>query len=216
MNEILTILEKVVLELNKVGARYALAGGLAANIYRPFPRVTMDIDFAFLTKDEPGRTAHEILENLGYEANALRQAQLDGGPLFAIKNKSTPFTVVVGRRPGKEDELGVDFLLPNMPWVPEAIDRAQTNLRDVGLKNPIPVITVEDLLIAKLIAYQNRNTRAKDHQDLKVILEAKHPIDNEYFIKKLSECSVIIPADLQQHFDYTVLRAARKHKRPKR
>lgn len=80
MTSLIKLLDQAALELDNIGALYAVAGGLAANIYRASPRATLDVDFAILTETEAGKTAHKIISNLGFHATALRKAQLDGGP----------------------------------------------------------------------------------------------------------------------------------------
>ena len=126
----------------------------------------------------------EVLQSLGFSAGEVTQAQLQGGPLFAIKNRSTPIQIVVGRLKDHPNDLGVDFLVPEMPWVKEAVTRAQTNLMEIGLPYTVPILTPEDLIISKLFAYRDKKTRYKNLDDLRELLPAKESLDIEIFIRK--------------------------------
>lgn len=207
----LELLTGTVESLQREGVLFAVAGGVAANTYRSNFRITGDIDFAILTDSNQAEpTARAIIEKFGFEATSLREAQLAGGPLFAIRNQSTPYHVVVGRIPDGPNEVGLDILLPQIPWVPEAVRRAQKNLVEVLGSSPLPVLTVEDVIISKLIAYNNRPTRGKDLEDLGEIISPNRSLDNAYLAKQVKAYGLKVPDRIYQNLHFTVQRAARK------
>lgn len=101
--------------------------------------------------------------------------------------------------------------MPSIPWVPDAVKRAQNNLRDLGTKRPLPVLTLEDVLISKLLAFQNRATRLKDLADLTSIIETTPSMDNKYLAEKVRALSLTIPKAIEPFIHYSVSRAARAH-----
>ncbi len=148
-----TLFKSAVEELNSNGISFAVAGGFAADLYRHEPRLTMDIDLAVQVTGQAAKTATGIVEAIGLQAGVIRSADLAGGPMFAIKNKSTRPCIIVGRNPDQSKLEGVDLLLPEMPWVEQAVDRAQDNLIDFGF-GAVPTLTLEDVIISKLYALQ--------------------------------------------------------------
>ena len=91
----------------------------------------------------------------------------------------------------------MDFLLPIMSWVPNAVRRAQTNLLNLGF-GAIPVITVEDLIIAKLVALFGRSSREKDMDDLEVIFEYQRNIDFQYLSSQMKLLGISVPVNAEK------------------
>lgn len=168
--ELIVLLSKSIAELEPRGFRFALAGGLVANLYRRTERATVDVDIAVYTEVGALELAKEVVLALGLTPAEVTRAEFEGGPLFAIKSRSAPVRIVVGRIPGATIAKGVDLILPEMSWVSEAIEGARGNLMDVGLGKPIPVLTREDFIISKLFSSRDKNKRHKDLDDLKDIL----------------------------------------------
>src|SRR5688572_30628589 len=113
--ELSELFRKAVQELRARNIKFALAGGLIASVYRSQARTTTDIDL-LIAVESADTVAKEIIESFGLQAFVARQAQLEGGPLFAIKKNSTPICIVVGRNPNDQNDAGLDFILPAMPW----------------------------------------------------------------------------------------------------
>jgi hypothetical protein len=170
-----------------------LCGGLAASLYRDQPRLTNDIDFIVASVDNVESRVVKIIEDFGLSPHPLCKADLDGGPLFAIKRKSTPVQVVVGRLPGDARAIGLDFLLSNIDWVPSAVERGQSNLVNF-LNHAVPTITVEDLILAKLSAQQA--AREKDIDDLKSIFKSGHELELDYLVAQMKRLSLSVPDSL--------------------
>ena len=183
------LFQQTVAELRRRRVTFAVAGGFAASLYRREPRVTMDVDLAIAT-DNALEIATAVIETVGLTAAIAREADLAGGPLFAIRRRRTQPCMVVGRRPGAPLEEGVDLLLPAIPWVESALQRAQANKVDFGF-GPVPVLTIEDMILSKL--YVLRRLRAKDLDDLQSIFEAGREIDRAYLDGHVRRLGIVIP-----------------------
>ena len=190
-------LKEVVGLLEQSGTRYALAGGLAASCYRTEERTTKDIDIIIFTEGSLEDTAAELLTKLNLTPGYARQADLKGGPLFAIKNKSTPVYIVVGRNAKDSSIIGVDFILPTMPWATDALERAQQHRINMGF-GELPIITVEDVIIAKLFSVGDKSDRFKDLDDLQSIFRAHHKFDYNYLNGQMLKFELALPEVLEK------------------
>ena len=179
-------------ELRSRGIVFAVAGGLAADLYRDEPRLTMDVDVGILA--ETAETAVAVIESLGLQAGIVREADLAGGPMFATRRRSTKPCVVVGRPADEPSAPGVDLLLPAIPWARDAIERAQANAVDFGF-GLVPTLTLEDVVIAKLYALRATPIRAKDLDDLQAIFRGGHEFDMPYLAGQLRRFRVTLPRD---------------------
>ncbi len=181
-------------ELDKRQVPYAVAGGMAASLYRLEPRLTMDVDLVILTESKSVETAVNVLETIGLDAGIARKADLAGGPLFAIRRRNTAPCMVVGRAADKSHAEGVDILLPVIPWARDAVLRAQDNRVDFGF-GPVPAITLEDMILAKLYALTAGIPRPKDMDDLLSIYEANgDEIDTAYLAGQMRRFALAVPA----------------------
>lgn len=93
----------------------------------------------------------------------------------------------------------VGILLPELPWLVSAVDRAQHNKIDLGF-GKIPVITPEDLIISKSYALENSPDRFQDLDDLKQILENREDLDFDYLREAMSEIGVEIPKPVKKYY----------------
>ena len=202
-------LEKVVCELNSRNVTYAIAGGIAANVYRQEIRGTQDIDIAIIAENEE-QIGREVIESLNLKAGTATKADLDGGPIF--KKKQSPTILLVGRDPSNEDGIGVDILLSTIPWAKEAIKRAQDNKFDYGFGS-VPTLTIEDLLVAKLYAISKKSTRYKDLDDIQSIVQTEPKIDAAYLSARLKEYKLFFSREFHQYLDPAVGRISRKIER---
>src|SRR5262249_49160033 len=87
--------------------------------------------------------------------------------------------LIVGREDHEGTYIGIDFLLPVLPWVEAAIHNAQSNRLDYGFAL-MPTVTPEDLIIAKLFAIQGDPNRPYDQDDVKSILRNQKNLNIEY------------------------------------
>ncbi|MBI5300447.1 MAG: nucleotidyl transferase AbiEii/AbiGii toxin family protein [Deltaproteobacteria bacterium] len=190
--------KEVVKTLQASNADYALAGGLVASVYRKDERTTNDLDFLIFSGKKTQEMASSIIRQFGLEPHVIRKADLEGGPMFAIKRGNTPPYIVAGRAKKDEKKIGLDFILPNMPWFEESIKRAKFNEIDFGF-GPVACLTKEDLIIAKLYSLQNDQSRFNDLDDLKSILQAGHDIDIPYICGQMQKLELSVP-DLIKDF----------------
>lgn len=174
------------------GVLFAVAGGFAADLYRSEHRLTQDVDLCIAVPEDPEGMASGVLMSLGLKPGIAREADLAGGPLFAIRRKNTRPCMVIGRPEGMARGPGVDILLPAMPWVPRAVTRAQHNLVDFGF-GPVPVITREDVIVAKLAAMKGTPSRFKDLDDLVSIFGTNPDLDIKYLAGRMHELEVVVP-----------------------
>lgn len=188
---------RAVTELLRAGnARHALAGGLVASLYRQNPRMTADVDFLFFSGRQSEADAKKILHALGLEISEVRKAQLEGGPLHAIRNKSSPVLLIAGRPLEPAAKVGVDFLLSGFPWFEKALERAEKNLINFGF-GKIPCLTVEDILLSKFYAVSNRADRFQDFDDIKDIFQANPKPDLNYLSSRMREMRIKLPSALK-------------------
>ena len=187
-----SLFKAAVREFEKRDIPFAVAGGFAADLYRQDPRLTMGVDFVILVEKKAAATASEIIEALGLNSGVVRMADLAGGSMFAIKRKTTQPCMVVGRKKGEETGGGVDLLLPEIPWVEQAVHRAQDNTVDFGF-GAVPTMTVEDIIIAKLYALQATDLRGKDIDDLQSICASEMELNIAYLAGQISRLELTIP-----------------------
>ena len=183
--------EEVVSELKSRGCRFAVAGGLAATLYRSEIRATNDADLLILAPAGSDEVAREILESMGFGVAAAKLHDLRRLP--RMNKKSEPPVILVGRESQDSDAPGVDFILPDMPWFTNALENAEKQLVDFGF-GPIPTLTVEDLIIAKVSA-----ARPKDIDDLLSIFGHKNEIDLAYLTGEFSRLGLKLPRDVRAH-----------------
>ena len=195
-------------ELRARDVLFAVAGGFAADLYRHETRLTMDVDLGILTETDAVATATSIIESLGLEAGIVREADLAGGPMSAIRQRRPAPSVVVGRPAGEPSAPGVDILLPALAWTPEAIRRAQANDIDFGF-GPVPTLTLEDVFVAKMFALRAAPVRAKDPDDLQSICQAQHEIDMPYLAGQLRRFRIRVPRDAAPFLPDWIVKLAR-------
>lgn len=197
MKDLIQFFSDVVAKLEQKKIRYALAGGLIASVYRETERMTGDLDFLMFAKTGYQRQAETLIKSFGLHPTVIRKADLEGGPLFAIKSNRTEVMMVCGRDKSKKNPIGLDFILPSMPWFESALQRAELNRIDFGLSQKIPSLTVEDVIVSKLFALKNRPQRFSDLDDLQSIFAAKHDLDLPYILDVMMKLELMIPKELK-------------------
>jgi hypothetical protein len=114
------------------------------------------------------------------------------------KEKTRQPICMVTSRPAPNETKGIiDILLPELPWLPHAVERAQYNKIDLGFR-VVPVITPEDLVIAKCYALRNAPDRFQDLDDLKEIFGHVKDLDLSYLKHTLQRLKLKIPTPLIQ------------------
>jgi len=161
----LKILKDAVLVFEKLGCTYCLIGGHAASLYRTQPRLTRDVDFALMA--EPASKSRHLAETVITEMGLSPMLGfIPAGP----KEPRRKAICMVTSSPSLGESKGlIDILLPDLPWLAQAVKRAQSNKIDLSFKF-VPVITPEDLILAKCYALRNAPDRFQDLDDLKEFL----------------------------------------------
>ena len=198
--------------LDGYGASFAVAGGVAASIYRDTPRLTKDIDLALdLGQQEATRKAAvSIVEGLGLRAAAVRRIELAGAP--SMNKRRSPIAIVVGRKPGERLGLGMDILLPSMPWVRQAVRRGQDNCLDYGFAD-IPTICPEDVIIAKAAALLDKPGRYSDMDDINAIFQSDCDLDIVYLVESFENLRLALPVTLERFAPRALQRASKRRRR---
>jgi hypothetical protein len=189
----LQALKRTVAALSELPCRFCLVGGHAASLYRSQERFTKDVDFA-LVADAKGKSraiASQAIEKLGMKPIAGFMALGDA-------ERSQRALCMVSSEPAASELTGlVDILLPEVPWVLDAVGRAQDNLIDLGFAK-VPVITAEDLILAKCYAVRNSPDRFQDLDDLKQLFKDVRDLDTDYLRRRLYELKLTIPEQIKQ------------------
>lgn len=142
--------------LDGLSIRWALAGGLAANRYRRSPRHTDDVDL--------------LLANTGPGLDMLESTLTDAG--WSVQRADPRGELLRARH----SQLGpVDLLIAGTPYQQEALHRAVVDVEMVPGAGEVPVLTVEDVIVHKLIA-----GRYRDLADIEEILETKPSLEEPY------------------------------------
>ena len=140
--------------LQHLGIAWVLIGAHAANRYRNSARFTQDIDLLLANTGENLTQLRVALEQAGWR---VRQADSDG-ELLRLQHPA----------------LGsADLLVAGTDYQQVAIQRARHELVDATMH--VPVLTVEDVLLHKLIA-----GRYQDLADIEAILATRPVLDRAY------------------------------------
>jgi len=122
--------------LSEAGVEFAVIGGCARNAYAP-PRATRDVDVSVLADASAFARVVDALASRGFRvATEVRDDDADAVPDLAL------FVDGTGGR--------IDVLVAKTPFETVALSRKRTGIDLGGV--PLPLVTVEDLLIYKLIA----------------------------------------------------------------
>jgi len=189
----LQALKKTVAALSGLPCRFCLIGGHAASLYRTQERFTRDVDFALVagSDDQSREVAEQAIAKLGMKPIA-------GFIALAGKESARSALCMVTSEPSPLELAGlVDILLPQLPWVTEAVERAQDNLIDLGFAR-VPVITPEDLILAKCYAFTNAPDRFQDLDDLKRLFQDVSDLDTDYLRRRLFELGLTIPSEVKK------------------
>jgi hypothetical protein len=163
---LLRLLVEVAAELNRLGARWAVVGGLAVSA-RSRPRFTQDVDLAVAVADD--REAERVLAEMvrsGFEAETILE-HAPSGKISAVRLRP---------REVGGPELFVDLLFYSC-----AIENEIVALADpVSLAPELSVrVAQRGHLIAMKLLSRDRERRPLDDDDLRVLIEASTAADLE-------------------------------------
>lgn len=189
----LQALKKTVAALQESQCSFCLVGGHAASLYRSRERFTGDVDFALV-----GKVASRSRAIAEASVKALGLKPVIGVIPLGKGEKARKAACMVTSQPEEGEVAGlVDILLPELPWVPAAVARAQHNIIDLGFAH-VPVITPEDLIVAKCFAVRNAPDRFQDLDDLKELLTHVKDLDIDYTRRTLQIHGLAIPEPVQK------------------
>lgn len=188
----LELLKMIVAQLENKKIDYILCGGIAASLYRDKPRFTNDVDIAIFHNnyEESKVIAKQIVESVGAKASLGWIPQLKERDIETM-------ALVIGQFDSENYEATVDLILPNLPWVEKAIRNGKNHIVDYGFAK-IPVITVEDLIIAKIFALNIEPSRFQDLDDLKSIFLSSVVLDSTYIREAMYVYSIEVPKVLEK------------------
>lgn len=164
MTRLVEALVRVVTDLNELGVRWALVGGLAVSA-RAEPRTTNDIDLAISVDGD--RQAEKIVFSLrarGYRILAEFEQEATGR--LATVRLSIPSE----EESEAEEGTGIDLLFASSGVEPEIVAAADVLEILPGIE--MPVATTAHLLAAKVLA-----ARPKDIADVMTLLSAADGAD---------------------------------------
>lgn len=150
--------------LDSLGLQYAVIGGVAV-IMRGYLRATADVDAVALDLDD---RLEELAANLGQFGLHLRDSNLGQTRLRRV--------VLIEAAGG----TGIDLAMGVIPFEVNLTNRAQA--MDVGTGQEVPIASVEDLLVMKLIALRDR-----DKDDVMRLMELYPDIDREAILATVTE-----------------------------
>lgn len=154
-------LQKSTRVLEELSIRYAAIGGVARNAWGT-ARATTDIDFDLVVDPPQLEQALSRFHAAGFLADQVH------GP--ADRSDALPDSIFL--RTGTPDGVRIDLLLAKTPFQVQAVERA-VELAVFG--EPCRVITAEDLVIYKLVAFRPRDRL--DIEDVLDVQRRKRPID---------------------------------------
>lgn len=189
----LKILKQAVKVFEELRCKYCLVGGHAASLYRSQARLTRDVDFAIMATPPSAsrKLAEQVIVSMGLEP-------IPGFIPHGSKEKNRKTVCMVMSTPAKHETKGlIDILLPELPWLAQAVERAQYNRIDLGFA-AVPVITPEDLILAKCYAVNNSPDRFQDLDDLKEIFENVSDLDIDYLDQNLTALTLSIPEPVRK------------------
>ena len=150
--------------LQHMGIAWVLIGAHAANRYRGSARFTRDVDLLLANAGSSLDELRDALERAGWR---VQQADING-ELLRLQHA----------------ELGpADLLVAGTDYQQLAIQRARHELVDGAVH--VPVLTIEDVLLHKLIA-----GRYQDLADIEAILATRPVLDRAYLSEWLAYWSL--------------------------
>ncbi len=173
------LITKLGRELDNIGVGYIIIGGQAVLIHGE-PRLTKDIDITIGINPKEKKKIINLTEKL--KLNIL----VDDYEKFIDDTYVLPCE-------SKEYSMRVDFIFSDTEYEKLAIKRAKKIL----LENyEINFASLEDLIIHKMIA-----GRARDIEDIEIILMKNENYDTDYIMKWLNNFEKVLSIDLKTQFN---------------
>ena len=190
------LLAKAVAALKASDCKFAIAGGFAANLYRRDVRVTEDIDFGIVAPGAALDIAKSIWQQFNISGKVLTRKQVSPAPTLTPNDR----WMMVADRDG---ERRIDFMLSQLDWVTEAVERAQSNVHPVSATTTAPFLTLEDVIVAKAFAVHHAGAKQDPYKHMSdiqdILTHNEADVDLTYLTARLASCKVGLPSGMKQH-----------------
>ena len=172
------LIAKIAEKLNKANVPYMIIGGQAVLLYGE-PRLTKDIDITLGVGVEEYKKLLKFVEELKFKTLA------DDPKKFIEEYMVLP---VIDENSG----IKIDFIFSFTPYEKEAINRA----KKIKLENvDVNFASLEDIIIHKMFA-----GRARDLEDVRVLILKNEKFDKEYILKWLKEFDKSMSENFTERF----------------
>ena len=172
------LIAKIAEELNKSGLPYMVIGGQAVLLYGE-PRLTKDIDITLGLGVDQCKKVFDMAHGLGLKL------LVDDPTNFVNQFMVLPLL-------DKETQIKIDLIFSFTPYESEAIKRA----KKINFENTeVNFASLEDVVIHKIFS-----GRARDLEDVKLILLKNKNYDKEYIFKWLAEFDKTLLEDFPKRF----------------
>lgn len=151
-------------ELNEAGIHYIVVGGVAMNLLG-YPRFTGDIDVLLALDHENLTNMANLMQRLGYEQRLPVKVEELGDEKLVLDLMQKKNLIAYTFVNAKEPEYNIDVIVGaslNFRAYEKHIEHI--SVWDID----VPVISIEDL-----IAMKKQSNRAKDVDDIAILLELK-------------------------------------------
>ena len=150
---------------------FALKGGTAINLFvREFPRLSVDIDLAYLPINSRDKALKDICETLDAIGVDLKGAFPDVELTEAYKSKSDALRLIVSRK-GVQIKVELSPVLRGTVYEPQLMEVCEYVEEEFGFVE-MPVVALADLYAGKICA-------ALDRQHPRDFFDVKYLLDNE-------------------------------------
>lgn len=147
---------------------FALKGGTAINLFvQPFPRLSVDIDLAYLPLEPRDKALHRCRQALQRLAQAIG-TQLPGVKAELQDNRRDELRILV-RRGRSQVKVEVSPVLRGTVHPPQQLDVVEVVEDEYGFAS-VPVVSLPDLYGGKLCASLDRQ-HPRDLFDVKLLLD---------------------------------------------
>lgn len=147
---------------------FALKGGTAINLFvQPFPRLSVDIDLAYLPLEPRDEALHRCRQALQRLAQAI-STQLSGVKAELQENRRDELRILV-RRGRSQVKIEVSPVLRGTIYPPQQLDVVEAVEDEYGFAS-VRVVSLPDLYGGKLCAALDRQ-HPRDLYDVKLLLD---------------------------------------------
>jgi predicted nucleotidyltransferase component of viral defense system len=150
-------------------ACFALKGGTAINLFlRPMPRLSVDIDLAYVPIGERQQSLSEIEEALQGIAAGIA-SRISGTRVAAVESEGTTTRLLVARE-NTQVKIEPNLVVRGTVFPPESRDLCDADQQEFELFASASCLSVPDLYAGKICAALDRQN-PRDLYDVMLLLE---------------------------------------------